>query len=201
MPGCTAVTANERVFLPDLTPVGQRVSLWVKRIPERLRSAGHVTWHHVKKAPRYVRYAADYATDPEKNSVVPSLIVFYVLCFLDGYYNAFAAKVPTQALEQSLEHHQYRVFIWIVMVAPLLTLGGMALRGSWAWTGAIMQLCGDIGVAGIITTYLVAVGYTQFWGQGNFSTTWVVAAGIGSYVFIIRDIRRLTDNDRWEVIR
>ena len=140
----------------------------------------------------------DFATDPEKDSIIPSLILFYILCFIDGWYNAFVVEVPTQVLENSLEPGQYRVFVWITMVAPLITLLGMTFRGGWGWTGAVMRLWGDIGVAGVLTTFIVAVGYTQYWGQGNFALTWVVASCVGSYVFIIRDIRRLLDSDRWE---
>lgn len=171
----------------------------IRVLVERVREIRGTTWHYVKQAPRYIRFAVNYTTDPDVDSVVPSLILFYVLCLIDGIYNAFVAKVPTQVLEASLEHHQYRVFIWITMIAPLLTLGGLMLRGGWAWTGAVMRLCGDIGVAGVITTFITAVCYTQYWGQGNFSATWVIASALGSYVFVVRDIRRLLDRDRWEV--
>lgn len=195
------VTAHDGMFIPNLTPMWKRITLGINTIPQRLREARTTAWYHVKLAPSYVKFIFNYTTDPDEDSVVPSLILFYALCFIDGVYNAFTAKVPTQVLEQSLEHHQYRVFIWITMVAPLLTLLGIALRGGLAWTGAVMRLCGDVGVAGVLTTFIAAVAYTSYWGQGNFSATWVIASALGSYVFVIRDLRRLADRDRWEVVK
>lgn len=197
------MTVNDGSFLPDLDPVGQRMTLWIKHFPQRARRARHVTWHHVRHTPRYIRFIADYTTDPDQDSVVPSLILFYLLCFIDGFYNAFTAHVPTQVLEASMEHHQYRVFIWVTMIAPLLTLCGIALgyTRNWAWTGAVMRLWGDVGVAGVLTVFLTAVSYVQSWGTGNFSTTWVIASCIGSYVFSLRDMRRILDRNRWETVR
>jgi hypothetical protein len=176
------------VDLEGFEPLRQRITLRLKQIPSQ-----------IKKVPGLIKLAANYSTDPSQNSVVPSLIVFYVLCFWDGWYNTFVAIVPTQALELALPNEaSYRLFVWVVLVAPLMTLLGMALRGTWAWTGAWMQLCGNIGVCGVLTTFITAVWYTSWWGQGNFSATWVIASAIGSGVFIIRDIRRLLDKERWE---
>lgn len=169
----------------------------VDEYAERIREIGRVARVRAKTAPAYIKFLGNYITDPKQASVIPSLILFYVLCAIDGAYNIFAAIVPTQTLEGVLSHKQYNIFIWITFIAPLLTLVGMTLRGKWAYTGAIMQLMGDIGVCGVLTTFIVAVMYTNWWGQGNFGTAWILASAIGSAIFIARDIRRIADSERW----
>jgi hypothetical protein len=167
-------------------------------VPYRFESRLREIPGQLKKVPGLIKFAVDYTTDPKQMSVVPSLIVFYVMCVWDGWYNAFVAVVPTQVLEESLTPLQYGVFVYITLISPCLTLTGMCLRGRLAWTGALMMLWGNVGVAGVLWTFITAVFYTQWWGQGNFATTWVIASALGSIVFVIRDIRRLLDNDRWE---
>lgn len=154
---------------------------------------------YLKMAPHYIKYAANYSTDPDENSVIPSMIIFYMLCALNGWYNSFIAVVPTQVLEDSITPLQYDVFVRVTLTAPIITMVGMCLRGKWAYFGAIMQLTGNLGVAGVLWTFIAAIGYTQYWGQGNFAGTWVLAAAVGAVVFCIRDLRRLFDRDRWEV--
>jgi len=151
----------------------------------------------VRLIPVYLKFALDYTTNPEIKSVVPSLILFYVLCIIDGWYNAFAVIAPTQVLQEPLTPGQYQLFVYVTLVAPALTLVGMCLRGTWTYTGAVMQLAGNIGVAGVLWTFIVAIANTQYWGQGNFAGTWVLASAIGSIVFVIRDVRRLADRGRW----
>lgn len=163
----------------------------------KLRERWHRFAGEVRKVPAKVVRAADYATNPETKSVIPSLILFYVLCVFDGWYNAFVATVPTQVLEAPLNDWQYNAFVLVTLIAPLFTLVGMCLRKSWAYTGAIMQLAGNLGVAGVLWTFIAAIRATQYWGQGNFAGTWVLASAIGAVVFIVRDIRRLSDRDRW----
>lgn len=156
--------------------------------------------HKIKKIPRRTWEIVDFATDPEIDSVVPSLIVFYVICAFDGWYNLFVVEVPTQVLEKSLNEWQYSLFLWMTLVSPAMTLAGIYIRGRFAWTGATLRLAGDIGVAGILWTFLTAIAYTQWWGQGNFAGAWVFASAVGAIVFCIRDVRRLIDKDRWVVL-
>src|SRR5882672_3187040 len=125
----------------------------------------------VKQIPGKVKRIMDFVTDPKQNSVIPSLIIFYILCIINGWYNTFVAVVPTQVLEDSLTVGWYRVFVWVTFMAPIFTLGGMCLTGELAFTGAVMQLAGNIGVSGVIWTFVAAVWYTTWWGQGNFGTT------------------------------
>lgn len=167
----------------------------VKQVTDRIRRIPI----EARKLPGLLRYVADYTTDPRQNSVVPSMVLFYVLCIWDGWYNSFAAVIPTQVLEANLNEVQYMVFVHVTMVAPTMSLIGMCLRGKWAWTGAIMQLAGNIGVSGVLWTFIVAVVYSSWWGVGNFAGTWVLASALGASLFVIRDIRRLADSDRWEV--
>lgn len=171
----------------------------LKQAAVQLRNARQVALFHAKLAPQYIKFAADYSTDPQTRSIIPSLIIFYLLCIWNGWYNTFVVTLPTQTLEVPLSHIQYEVFVRITLVAPIFTLLGMCLRGKWAWTGAVMQLAGDLGVAGVLWTFIAAIFYTSWWGQGNFAGTWVLASAIGAIVFIIRDIRRLADRDRWEI--
>lgn len=133
----------------------------------------------------------------KKDSVVPNQILFYVMMVFNGLYNGLAVTVPSQVLEAPLTHGQYLFFVWMATIAPALTIMGKAFRGSWAHTGCMFQLVGDIGVCGACTTFCVAVGYTTWWGQGNFAGTFVLASAIGSSLFIARDILLLAERDRW----
>jgi hypothetical protein len=175
----------------------QALAVVVVAAAERVRKLAHTARLQLKKVPGRVKFAADYTTNPDKNSVVPSLILFYVLCVWNGWYNTFVAIVPTQVLEEPLSELQYRVFVWVTFIAPQMTLLGMLLRGKWAWTGAWLQLAGNIGVAGVLWTFIAGVIDTQYWGQGNFAGTWVLASAVGAVVFAIRDVRRLLDKGRW----
>lgn len=137
----------------------------------------------------------------KKDTVVPNQILFYALMVLNGLYNSIVVDVPTQVLEKSLTDSQYLFFVWMATVAPLLTIIGKTFRRSWAQTGCVLQLIGDIGVCGACTTFVVAVGYTTWWGQGTFGTTFVFASAIGSCLFIARDVLLLFERGRWVPVK
>lgn len=153
--------------------------------------------YRIRRVPKVIAHIIDYTTDPQRMSVVPSLVLFYVLCFINGFYNTFFAVVPVQILEETLAPFNYNVFTWITLIAPTMTLVGMSFRGVWAWTGAWFQLTGNIGVSLVLWTFIGAVFETHWWGKGTFATTWVLASAIGAIVFVIRDIRRIYDKTRW----
>jgi hypothetical protein len=137
----------------------------------------------------------------KKDTVVPNQILFYALMVVNGLYNSLAVDVPSQVLEESLTDHQYLFFVWMATIAPLLTIIGKTFKRSWAQTGCVLQLVGDIGVCGACTTFCVAVGYTQWWGQGNFATVFVFASALGSSLFIARDALLLAERGRWVPVK
>lgn len=126
----------------------------------------------------------------------------YTAIFVMGVYmSVYTAPTSTHAAFGDIGTP---VWIGMTLLCPALTLLGvhwarLGERRNVAWanryTGYWIQFSGDIGVAGLLFAYVVAV-VQESWSKGVFAAGLVFAIGIGSALLATRDIRKVIQAER-----
>lgn len=146
---------------------------------------------------RWRRFAA--ALDSE--SVTTFQTMYYVLIVTAGLYLWLVARIPTQALEETLGSIAYSAWLALNIICPAMSLYGRRLftvasrikpgEPNPGLLGAWLQAIGDSGVWGAISIYVACIINTSYWGQSLYASFFVLMGVPGGFMFTLRSWRRI----------
>ncbi|HEY9314646.1 hypothetical protein [Williamsia sp.] len=126
----------------------------------------------------------------------------YTAIFVMGLYmSAYTAPTSTHSAFGDIGTP---IWVSMTMICPALTLLGVhwsrlgrviKIDAANTYTGYWMQFAGDIGVAGLLLAYVVAV-VQESWSKGLFAAGVVFAVAIGCSLLAVRDIRKVIQAEK-----
>lgn len=142
----------------------------------------------------------------DSETVTAYQTVYYVILICAGLYLWLGARVPTQALEDTLGPNIYNGWLALNIAAPLSTLYGRRLMTVSArmkpgepnpgLAGAWLQAAGDGGVWGAVIVYVGCVFNTAYWGQAIYPSFFVLVGVPAGLMFSVRSWRRICQINR-----
>lgn len=122
---------------------------------------------------------------------------YIILSFGAGIYNLFFAAQPSTAVVGVMGQPYYEIWLWMLIVLPLVCLVGKSLNGDFTLTGMLLQLVGDVGAGGSLLIFTLASALTTDWGlEGNIGGFNTLIIFLCVVIFATRDVRRLTQVER-----
>lgn len=114
----------------------------------------------------------------------------FILCGLVGIFVAHGALPLT--LMGSMGGLDALVWYALLIVSPSISLFGKAVsKTEIAYGGMWCQLTGDVTMVPALSAYLYGTLLSEPLGHGGFGAYLAAALLIGSFLFVIRDVRRL----------
>lgn len=130
------------------------------------------------------------AVDAE--SVVLFQYVFGTVFIFAGLYGIFIAhREPPLTLRGSMGAVDVRIWYWLNVAGPTLSLAGKCLRGRLIYAGMWMQLTGDLVLSLALLAYIAGTVEVESWGRGGYGAFLGTAMCISAVITVTRDVRRL----------
>lgn len=128
----------------------------------------------------------------DSEAVILFQYVFGVIFIAAGLYGIFVAKQqPPLSLRGSVGHLDIRIWYWLNVAGPVLSLVGKTLAGRLIYAGMWLQLGGNLTITLVLMAYISGTVQIESWGKGGYGAFLGAALFASAVLTVTRDVRRL----------
>lgn len=132
----------------------------------------------------------------DAESVVLFQWVFGAVFISAGLYGIFIADhQPPLTLRDEMGSTYIRLWYWLNVAGPLLSLSGKLMYGPVKRAGKILILTGDSVLSLALLAYITGTVQAEPWGSGSYGAFLGMALCMCAGITVTRDIRRLREHD------
>lgn len=131
-----------------------------------------------------------HALDSE--AVILFQYVFGVIFVAAGLYGVFVANLqPPLSLRGSVGHLDIRIWYWLNVAGPVISLLGKSMAGRLTYAGMWLQLGGNLIITLALLAYISGTVQVESWGKGGYGAFLGAALFSCAVLTVTRDVRRL----------